>query len=127
MSIFEHASRIKLRFETEKGVLNIEDLWDLKLSSTGISLDSIAKGLYKQIKESEDISFVSESKVNPLITLKFDIVKHIIKTKIEERDLAKAKADKKAKNQRIMEIIERKKDIELESKDITELTKLLEE
>lgn len=33
ISIFEQASRQKLRFETSAGKLSIEDLWDLPLTS----------------------------------------------------------------------------------------------
>lgn len=50
MSIFQQASRSKLRFATQLGNLSTEDLWDLPLTSVkGVSLKSIATDLQKQI------------------------------------------------------------------------------
>ena len=51
--MFEKASRAKIRFETSKGSLTVEDLWDLPLTSnTGkADLDDIARGLHSQLKE----------------------------------------------------------------------------
>jgi len=69
--MFEKASRSKLRFMSTKGLLTVEDLWDIPLTSkNGVSLDDIAKSLHKQIKESEETSFVEEvSKKNTELSL----------------------------------------------------------
>jgi hypothetical protein len=34
MNIFEQATRAKIRFSTPVGMLSVEDLWDLPLTST---------------------------------------------------------------------------------------------
>lgn len=44
--MFEKASRIKLRYSTNRGVLSVEDLWDLSLEQ----LDPIAINLNKSLK-----------------------------------------------------------------------------
>lgn len=46
MSIFEQASREKVRFQTQVGQVSVEDLWELPLSSKANkpNLDDIAKG-----------------------------------------------------------------------------------
>ena len=60
MNLFEIASRNKLRVPTTKGDLTVEQLWDLPLkSANGLSLDSIAIALNKQL-ESSATSFVDE-------------------------------------------------------------------
>lgn len=48
--MFEKASRMKLRFNTQRGVLSVEDLWDLPL----IQLDNIAIALNKKLQESKN-------------------------------------------------------------------------
>ena len=90
-NLFEKASKMKLRFSTTKGVLSTEDLWDLSLES----LDKIAKNLYKQIKESEEISFISEkSSEDTLASMKLEIVKFVITFKMDEAKEKKLRAEK---------------------------------
>ena len=46
INIFEQASRAKLRFDSVKGQLVTEQLWDLPLQSkTNFDLDTVAKGI----------------------------------------------------------------------------------
>lgn len=127
--MFEKASRLKLRFNTERGLVTVEDLWDLPLTSrNGVSLDILAKSLNKQVKESEEESFVVEkNEKNRVLDLKFEIVKHIIKVKLEEREVEKKKADNKAKKEVILNIMAKKQNEELENKSIDELSKLLDQ
>ena len=50
-NLFEVAARKKYRFDSQKGLLSVEELWDLPLQSTkSVSLDSIAIALNKEIK-----------------------------------------------------------------------------
>ena len=52
--MFEKATRLKLRFETVRGYVTTEDLWDIPLSAVnGFCLDTIAKNLNKKLKELE--------------------------------------------------------------------------
>jgi len=109
--MFEKATRQKLRFQTDKGLLSVEDLWDLPLTSQHgrTNLDDIARGLHGQLKNSNDVSFVvKERKSNESVQLAFDIVKHIIDVKLVERDAAQLAATTKEKKQQIMQLIANK-------------------
>lgn len=121
--MFEKATRMKLRFQTSRGVLSVEDLWDLSLES----LDSIAIGLNKKLKESQTESFIkTKTKDTTELELKFNIVKHIIDVKVAELEARKDAAEKRAKKQKLMELISKKQDAELEGKSVDELMKELE-
>ena len=92
-NLFEKASKSKFRFNTSKGVLTTEDLWDLSLES----LDKVAKELYKKVKESEEVSFISENKKKDEVTSdKLEVVKFIINYKLEEAKERRQKAEKLA-------------------------------
>jgi hypothetical protein len=128
MEMFEKASREKFRFETNKGNLTVEDLWDLPLTSrSGPSLDNIAQSLHKKMKDNEEVSFVVKStKPKNSYEDKFNVVKHIIDIRLAEHDAAlTAKANKDRKN-RILELIAKKKDEADMGKSIEELTALAE-
>lgn len=118
MNNFENATRLRLRFETSRGNLNVEDLWRLPLAE----LDKLAIALNKQLKESSEESFIkAKSKDNKLLELRFDIVKHIIETLLSEDEEKKKAADKRAKREQLLELIAKKKNQELEGKSLEEL------
>lgn len=84
MSIFEIASRKKLRVQTERGELTVEQLWDLPLKANGkLSLDGIATNLYSKL-ESTKVSFVDNVVEDSDNQILFDIVLHIIKVRKDE-------------------------------------------
>jgi hypothetical protein len=61
-NLFLIASRNKWMLETARGTLSVEMLWDLPLQSARsgvITLDDVARGLSKQIKEFGEESFVT--------------------------------------------------------------------
>jgi len=128
--MFEQISRMKARFDSPQGALSVEDLWDIPLTSTiknRANLDDIARSLYKQIQERETTSFVvKSSKVDELIKLKFEVVKHIIAVRLAENEaavLAKANRDKK---QRLLELIAQKENEQLAGQSIDDLRKMVE-
>lgn len=128
--MFELASRLKVRFPTSLGQLTVEDLWDLPLTSkTGkVNLDDIARQLHKDLKNTEEESFVlTPARKDKVIELKFEIVKHVIKTIMEEREEAKKKVEKKEQRQRLMALIEEKQDESLKSESIDVLKAKLKE
>lgn len=119
--MFEKASRVKLRYSTNRGVLSVEDLWDLSLEQ----LDPIAINLNKRLKESQTESFI-KTRTKDTTELKFNIVKHIIDVKLQEQEERTVAAEKKAKRQKILDLMAKKQDAELESKSYEELAKELE-
>jgi len=131
-TMFEQASRMKLRFDSPQGLLAVEDLWDLPLTSTTgnrANLDAIAIDLNRQTREAEDtVSFVTPpaDTGKAEISLKFDLVKYIIGVRVMERDERQAAVERKEKKQRLLELIARKQDQELEGKSVEELRAMVE-
>lgn len=94
INIFEKASRLKLTFATKRGHLSVEQLWDLPLKGTDVSLNSLAVGLKKTLSKDEDfVDLVDGDSTNTAATvqrshdkLRFDILLHIISVLKAERD-----------------------------------------
>lgn len=119
--MFEQASRRKIRFESTKGYLSVEDLWDLPLRW----LDPIAIGLHHKLKN-DNISFVDDDeKTDPIVQLQFDIIKHVIGVRKAEQRAADEARNKAEQKQKILAIIARKQDGELETKSVEELQGLV--
>ena len=127
--MFEEASRIKLRFETDRGNVSTEDLWDLPLTcDNGVSLDELAKAANRAIRESEEESFVvKQTNKNAVLALKLDIIKRIIDVRLEMVAAQEMEVERKAKKQRIIEVIADKQDDNLKRKSVANLTKMLDE
>ena len=120
--MFEEAIRLKLRFETAKGALTVEDLYDLPLTlANRPNLNDIAKGLSRYLRENEEDFVGTASKADTAAQLKFAIVKHVIAERIAENEAAKAAADRRETKARIMELIAKKQDESLQNKSLEEL------
>ena len=130
MSIFEQATRQKLRFDTPKGQLSVEDLWDLPLiSNTGkANLDDLARDLDAEVKQEQKTSFVqpTQSGSNVLAELKFNIVLHIIQVRVEENRKRQDAEALTEKRRQIMAIIDRKQNEALKGQSLEDLQKLLQ-
>lgn len=127
--MFDLATRQKLRFDTSVGLLTVEDLWDLPLtSSKRPNLDDIAKGINRELKEvADEVSFVhpASNTGNEKLKLAFEVVKHIIGVKVEERDAAEAAQLRREKKQRILELISHKESEQLAGKSLEELQEMV--
>lgn len=118
MEIFKLATQQKLRFNTSKGVLSTEQLWDLSLNE----LDALAVSLQEEYESSSKKSFlVKRSVKDKTAKLKFDVVLDVLTTKNEELEAAKEKAEDKAYNEKIDRLIAEKQEENLKSKSIKEL------
>ena len=122
MNIFEKATKIKLRINSSKGVLSVEDLWDLPLTK----LNEIAKGINKKIQEQGEVDFLGESgKADPKLVLTLDIIKSIIKIRQQEAKDSENRAIKEAQRERLLKILARKEEESLNDLSKEELEKLL--
>lgn len=132
LTIFEKATRQALRFEMPVGLVTVEDLWNLPLSAKEgrSNLDQLAQGLHRQLKAaSDEVSFVDQAAAgagNADLQLRFDVVKRIIDVRVDERNAARAEADRREKKQRIMELIAKKQDEKLSAASEEELRQMLE-
>jgi len=121
--MFAKATRLKLRFASDRGLLSVEDLWDLSLES----LNTLAKGLKTALKAVDEEDFLAEkTTADEELQLKFDIVLNVLTTKKNERAEREQEAERKMKRQRIMGLIAEKQDSQLREKSIEELTAELE-
>lgn len=121
--IFEYATRNKVRFPF-KGVISVEDLWDLSLPN----LDSIYKTLNKQVKQSEEESLLNtKSEVDTELEVQIAIVKHIVSVKLAELEAREKARNKREQKQKIMSIIAAKQDEALQNSSIDDLQKMLDE
>ena len=127
--MFEKAARLKLRFASPQGQLSAEDLWDLPLTSTKANqanLNNIAKEISRQLKAEGEEDFVNpKSGADEGLQLRLDIVKHVIQTRQAENETARVLADRKDKKARLLELMQRKQDQELEGKSLAELQEML--
>lgn len=122
--MYKNAAKQKLRIATTKGLLSVEQLWDLTLPE----IDALAVTLEKEHQESGKKSFLtSRSEKDKTAKLKFDIVLDVLNTKVEEADELQKRKARKEKNQKILALIEEKQDESLKNKSIKQLTELLEE
>lgn len=120
--LFARATRNKLVFNTTQGLLDTEDLWDLHLTgSKGATLDDIAQDLDRQIKQHTTSFVKKDNGVDPVLQLKFDVVKYIIDVKLTEQEAAKNERERREKKQRILAAIERKQNEKLEGASLEEL------
>lgn len=127
--MFIKASRQKVRFSTTKGELTVEDLWDLPLTSNTnkVNLDDIARGLFRQLKNDDGVSFVEKAqKSDETIQLKFDIAKYIIDVRLAENEASRVQKDNKDKKQTLLAIIAQKETESLMGASLDDLRKMAE-
>jgi len=122
-NIFELASRMKIRF-AYRGMITVEDLWDLSVQE----LDRIFQKLNKALKESKEESLLSpQAKEDSELAIAVAIVRYIVEVKLAEAAVALAAVERKAKKQKILEILADKQDDSLRNMSQEDLTKMLED
>lgn len=117
-NIFEQASRLAFRYETTRGKLTTEDLWNLSLED----LDVVAQNLNKTVKATTEESFIKKPKAgNKRLETQLEVVKSIINTKLADEERRKLAADRKIKREKLIEALGRKEDDAISRKSITTL------
>ena len=125
VNLFELATRKQWRFDSNKGQLTIEDLWDIPLAKGDCSLDNIAIALNASAKSSATESFVVKPRPGTReLAQKLELVKHIITVRLAEVQLAKDAVARKAMKQKIAAIKEKRGDTALEGMTDAELEAL---
>lgn len=124
MDNFKLATQQKLRVQTTKGNLSVEQLWDLPLTD----LDTLAVSLQEAYDESKGKSFLKKRTVKDKgLKLQFDIVLEILQTKAEEQNAAQEALETKQHNQKILQLIAEKQNDELKGKSIKQLEAMLKD
>lgn len=120
--MFKKANKLKLRFETSRGLLSAEQLWDLPLEE----LDALAVSLEEVHAESGKKSFlVKRSTKDATAKLRFSIVVAVLEDKVADANKASTAADNKAHNEKILGLIANKQDETLAGKSVEELEAML--
>lgn len=134
--MYKKASRLKLRFESSRGPLTAEMLWDLKITELKTMVKAQAEKLQKLEKPGDDLSFLeeiitsNETKEIEIEKLRFDILKDVFITRKDEVKDAAADVKKKEELSHLREILRDKKEEELKklsAEELEERIKKLEE
>jgi hypothetical protein len=121
-NMFEVAVRTKMRFPF-RGMVTVEDLWDLSVEN----LDSIYKTLNSKVKQAKEESLLeSKNKEDEVLEVQIEIVKHIVKTKLEENALRLQEKAKKEKKQKLLSLLSEKQDEDLKNKSAEEIQAMLD-
>lgn len=118
--MYKEATQLKVRF-SYKGQLSLEDLWDLPLTA----LDHIYSVLAAEHQNLQQSGLLAKpTKESELTKLKLDLVKDVFETKQAAAEEAKQAAEKLARKQKILEILESKEDESLKNLSVEDLKKL---
>ena len=122
MDLFEVAAREKDRYPFN-GSISTEDLFDLSMPN----LNKVYQSLYAQKKKSENVSLMKKpSDADLALDRKIEIVQYIFDYKNALAERAEKAAETRQRNQKILDIINKKQDEELAGKSIEELRQMLQ-
>ena len=126
--MYKEALKCGYRYESVRGLITTEDLFHVPLrNNNGFNLDEIAKNLSKKIKEESEESFVvPKTDKTSTLNKKLEIVKDVIKDKLDEEKARLEAAEKAEKKRKILELLAKKQEEKLGEKTEEELLKELE-
>ena len=128
--MYKKAAELKLRFQSSRGQLSVEQLFDLKM----VDLAKMIKEQNEIVKktkgdadaELEFLEGTSDGKEN-IEVLKFDILKDIYLDKKHKRDQDAEDILKREEIKKLEELIAKKQDAALEQMSVEELMKKRDE
>ena len=131
MSMYKKAAKLKLRFNTSRGPLSIEQLMDFSMTE----LEKLVRAQHKVLKDTakldstEELDFLEINKTpkENIEQLKFDILKDIYMDKKNEKADRIADEEKRKRRERLAELIAEKKEEADKGKSLEELEKELAE
>lgn len=122
--MYKQASKLGLRFQTNRGVLSVEQLWHLSQTDLSNAIKAVKKVLKKN--DDDELSFLEDTKVVDVENqLRFDILKDVYLTKKKDSEELRDIAETKAHNQKILALIAEKQEGKLRDMSVEELEKLL--
>ena len=107
---------MKLRFASPQGVLCVDDLWDLPLTSrtNRANLDDIARSYSRELKTQGEESFVVKpARKDKVLQLGFEIIKHIIDVRLTDNKAVKLAGEKAEKKTKLLALLAKKQDDKL--------------
>ena len=119
MNLYKTATKENWTFQSTKGYLTVQQLWQLSLRD----LDTIAINLNTQFKQSKKKSFL-DNEPDELSKLQLDLVLDIMETKQAEKVAIQTAQATASFNSKIDSLIAKKQDENLASLSIEELAKL---
>jgi hypothetical protein len=125
-NIFEYATRNKLRFQSTRGEISTEQLWDVPLrSKDDFNLNTIAKAANKALKDATEESFVETTRTALHVRLEtaLEVVKYVIEYRLDEENAAKKRAENKKQEEQLLEILAEKQVGKLSALSESELKK----
>lgn len=127
VNLFEWATKNKVRFESTRGLLTVEDLWTLPLTSkNGVSLKTVYASLKDVVGVDDDfLKEMSEKDIDA--ERKMSIIKHIAEQRQEEAKASEERAKKRERNALIRDMIHEREIDSLREKTPEELRKMLDE
>lgn len=130
LNIIEQAVRTGLRYQTKKGLVTTEDLWNIPLSE----LKPVAKELYKAVKEEENDdlpSFLQTGKSGGDTgnSNRLRVIMHVISEREKEiadrRAISENAEKEKVRKEYILKLLEKKEMESLDGLSAEELRKLI--
>lgn len=132
--MYKKASRLQLRFNTNKGPLTVEQLWKLNMTALKELIVKEHEELKKISKVDDDLDFLNSdvtvkgnNQEEELVRLRFNILKDIFSTRVAEAKASSEAYKANAEINKLEALLQEKKDAQLKEMSAEELEKLIAE